>query len=138
MKGYTPIFRFGHQLLVATAVNNSPPVLFMIDTGAFDNQIAPDMARAYTKVREETNLTVRGLSGKVDKVYTADNVTLRFGHLEQVRHNLVAWDLSSISDSMGVEISGILGFHMLRLLDVKIDYRDGLVEFGFDPARARF
>jgi len=28
-----------------------------------------------------------------------------------------------------------LGFAMLRLLDIKIDYRDGLVEFTYDPNR---
>ena len=35
----------------------------------------------------------------------------------------------------GTEISGILGFTMLRLLEIKIDYRDGLVDFHYDPKR---
>jgi hypothetical protein len=29
----------------------------------------------------------------------------------------------------------MLGFVMLRLLDIKIDYRDGLVDFSYDPTR---
>ncbi len=31
--------------------------------------------------------------------------------------------------------SGILGFEMLRILQVKIDYRDGLVDFLYEPKR---
>ena len=33
----------------------------------------------------------------------------------------------------GTEVSGILGFAMLRMLQVKIDYRDGLVDFDYKP-----
>ena len=33
----------------------------------------------------------------------------------------------------GTKVSGILGFNMLRILQVKIDYRDGLVDFLYDP-----
>ena len=29
----------------------------------------------------------------------------------------------------------MLGFEMLRVLEVKLDYRDGLVDFEFDPKR---
>lgn len=42
-------------------------------------------------------------------------------------------DMKSISDSAGTEISGILGFITLRMLDIKIDYRDALVDFAADP-----
>ena len=42
-------------------------------------------------------------------------------------------DMKSISDSAGTEISGILGFITLRMLDIKIDYRDALVNFEADP-----
>jgi len=45
----------------------------------------------------------------------------------------VAFGTSHISNSIGVEVSGTLGFAMLRLLDIKIDYRDGLVEFTYNP-----
>jgi hypothetical protein len=30
-------------------------------------------------------------------------------------------------------VSGILGFAMLRMLNIKLDYRDGLVDFEFKP-----
>jgi hypothetical protein len=45
----------------------------------------------------------------------------------------VTFDMSSISKSTGTEVSGILGFAMLRILQIKIDYRDGLVDFIYNP-----
>ena len=35
----------------------------------------------------------------------------------------------------GTEVSGLLGYGMLSILEVKLDYRDGLVEFVYDPKR---
>jgi hypothetical protein len=43
--------------------------------------------------------------------------------------------MTSMSNSAGTEISGSLGFVMLWLLDIKIDYRDGLVDFAYDDKR---
>jgi hypothetical protein len=60
---------------------------------------------------------------------------IQFGHLRQENQDLIAFDLSHISDGLGTEASGILGFAMLRLLDIKIDYRDGLIDFSYDPKR---
>ncbi len=36
-------------------------------------------------------------------------------------------DLKHLSDATGTEVSGMIGFTTLRFLDIKIDYRDGLV-----------
>ena len=49
---------------------------------------------------------------------------------------MLAFDLSSISNHAGTEVSGTLGFAMLHLLEIKIDYRDGLVDFTYDPQRS--
>ena len=133
MRDYTPVFRFGDKLMVETWIKDSPSLLFLLDTGAFEDQISPSVAKAYTKVREDSDIKVTGLNGKVDKVYTADNAILTFGHLRQVRHNMIAWDFTNLSRDIGTEVSGILGFDMLRLLVVRIDYRDGLVDMVYNP-----
>ena len=133
MKGYTPIFRFGHMLLIPTAVNNSPDMLFAMDTGAFDNTITPAAAKQVTKINRDDNFRVKGLSGDVKDVYVADKANLRFAHLKQDRQGLVTFSLDNISKSLGTEVSGTLGFRMLILLDIKIDYRDGLVNFTYTP-----
>jgi tetratricopeptide (TPR) repeat protein len=135
MKSYVQIFRFSHCLLIPTAVNELPYRLFMIDTGAFDNMITPEAGREASKLYSDPNMRVKGLSGAVKEVYRADNVTLTFAHFRQQRQGLVSFDLTNISNSLGTEVSGTLGFAMLRLLDIKIDYRDGLVDFSYDPNR---
>jgi hypothetical protein len=50
---------------------------------------------------------------------------------------MVAFDHAGLSKDAGTEIGGILGLRMLCLLDIKIDYRDGLVDFAYDPRRVR-
>jgi tetratricopeptide (TPR) repeat protein/predicted aspartyl protease len=134
MQNYSKIYRFGHMLLIPTSVNDHPAKLFLIDTGAFDNTIAPDAAREVVKIHRDSNIQVKGLSGEVKKVFVADDVSLAFAHFRQ-KKNLVALDLTNVSNAAGTEVSGTLGFGMLFQLDIKIDYRDGLIDFSFDPNR---
>lgn len=137
MKSYTQIYRFGHALLVPTFIGgvDAPAKLFLLDTGAFNNQITPAAAGEVTHVRGDTDTIVKGVSGSVKNVYRADKAVIQFGHLRQENQDLVAFDLTHISDRIGTEVSGLLGFAMLRFLDIKIDYRDGLVDFSYDPKR---
>jgi tetratricopeptide (TPR) repeat protein len=134
MKSYTQIFRFGHMLLIPVSVNDHPYKLFLIDTGSFDNTITPDAARESTKIYSDSNLHVTGLSGQVKEVYLAEDVSLAFAHFKQ-RKTIVAFDLKTVSDSAGTEVSGTLGFGMLYMLDIRIDFRDGLVQFTYDDRR---
>jgi len=129
MEGYTPIFEFGHGLLIPTAVNSAAPKLFLIDTGGFDNVLSLAEAKEVSKVSTERTEEVKGLSGKVKTVYSAANATIQFSNIRQQREDLTTLDLTHMSDDFGTEISGILGFAMLWMLDMKIDYRDGLVNF---------
>jgi len=133
MARWTRVFRFGHMLLIPTRVDGFGPMLFMIDTGSFTNILSTRAAREVTKVRADSRTQVKGLSGAVANVYRADKATLQFGHYSQENQDIVTLDLSALSKSTGTEVSGILGFEMLRILQVKIDYRDGLVDFVYDP-----
>ena len=135
MKSYSPVYRFGHMLLVPTTIGDTSAKLFLLDTGAFNNLISPAAAAEVTKVRGDSDTRVRGVSGSVKNVYRADKAVIQFGHLRQQNEDLVSFDLTHQSDVIGTEVSGILGFAMLRLLEVKIDYRDGLVDFSYDPKR---
>jgi len=132
---YEKVYRFGHMLLIPGFINDSPPKLFLVDTGAWDNTLTPGGAKGVTKLHSDSDTIVKGLSGKVEKVYSTGDVTLVFGHFRQQRSDMVAFDLSHISNHLGTEISGSLGFAMLYLLDIKIDYRDHLVDFSYDPYR---
>ena len=97
--------------------------------------ISPSAASEVTKVHGDPGMIIKGLSGSVKNVYRADKAVIQFGHLRQENQDLVAVDLSNISDAIGTEASGILGFAMLHFLDIKIDYRDGLINFSYEPIR---
>jgi len=133
MAAYTRAFRFGHMLLVPTKINDVPGKLFLLDSGAFNNMITPDAAREVTKVRGSEDYIVKGVQGQVKNVYETDEITLEFSHLRQRMEDMVAFDLTNISRHVGTEISGTLGFAMLNLLKVRVDYRDALVDFQYIP-----
>ncbi len=133
MARWTKVFRFGHILLIPTLVDRSKSMLFMIDTGAFTNVLSTRAAREVTQVRSDPRMQVKGLSGTVNNVYRADKATLQFGHYYQENQDIVTLDLSAVTKSTGTDVSGILGFALLRIMKVKIDYRDGLVDFVYDP-----
>jgi hypothetical protein len=137
MQSYTHVFRFGHDLLVPTAIGNVPTKLFLMDTGSLVNFISPAAAREVTKIHGDSDVIVEGLNGRVAKVYSANKAVLQFGHLRQENQDITAFDTTAISDDVGTEVSGFLGFVMLRMLDIKIDYRDALVDFQFDAKRFR-
>jgi thioredoxin-like negative regulator of GroEL len=135
MQSFTRVFRFGHDLLVPTKIGDAPYKLFLLDTGALNNAISPQAAREVTKVHGDSDTIVKGISGSVKNVYSANKAVLQFGRLRQENQDMLSFDTSLISQSNGTEVSGFLGFVMLRFLDIKIDYRDALVDFSYDPKR---
>jgi tetratricopeptide (TPR) repeat protein len=137
MANWTKVFRFGHSILMPTSVNDSKPVLFGLDTGAFSNILSLRVGRQVGKVSADYRMRVDGLNGAVKQVYSAEKATLTFGHYRQTNQGMVTFDLSAVSRQMGTEVSGFLGFAMLRQLELKLDYRDGLVDLEYDAKRAR-
>jgi len=135
MRSYTPVYRFGHLLLVPTVLNEKVSTLFLIDSGSDHNYISPDAARAVTKLEDDKDTHVIGLKGGVKHVFRANKAMLSFGRYKQENEDLIAFDLSKLSEDAGTEISGTLGFSLLRILRVTIDYRDGLVDFSYDSTR---
>jgi len=135
MQSFTRVFRFGHDLLIPTKIGDAPSKLFLLDTGALTNSISPAAAREVTKVHGDSDMSVKGISGSVKNVYSANRAVLQFGRLRQENQDMLSFDTTSLSDSSGTEISGFLGFVMLRFLDIKIDYRDALVDFSYDAKR---
>jgi len=133
LKGYFPVFRSGHLLLIPTLLNGKTQRLFLVDSGAFSSSISPETARAITKVRGGAPITVKGISGEVAKISTSDKIVLTFAGIQQQNNDLITFDTSGLSRSAGMEVSGILGHTVLRQLTISIDYRDGLIKFDYDP-----
>src|SRR6202140_1443064 len=101
MQSFTRVFRFGHDLLVPTKIGNAPDKLFLLDSGALTNAISPAAAREVTKVHGDSDMIVKGISGSVKNVYSANKAVLQFGRLRQENQDLMSFDLTNISESAG-------------------------------------
>jgi predicted aspartyl protease len=135
MKDWIPVYRIGHNLLLPASLNKTEEKMFILDTGSFSTTISPDVAREVTKVHANDSMKVRGLSGAVDKVYTADAITFQFANIAQKVEDVVAFDTSSLSKNLNMEVSGLIGYTALAHLTINIDYRDGLMKFAYDQNR---
>ena len=138
MKDYLEIYRRGHDLLVPVGLNKSKLKLFILDSGAWATTISTAAGREVSKLHADDALEVKGLGGKVNKVFVADDVTFQFGNKAQRQVYVPSFDLSGTSRNLGIEVSGFLGARTLQLMTVHIDYRDGLVGFDYDPKTAGY
>lgn len=136
MQSFTRVFRFEHQLLVPTQIGDAPSKLFLLDTGALSSSISLDAAREVTKVSRDSRMSAKGVSGYVKNVYTANKAVIRFGRFSEENQEMLSIDTTSLSKHAGTETSGFLGFTTLHILDIKIDYRDALVDFSHDAKRS--
>jgi len=130
-KGFTPVYRFGHQLMVPTALNAKIPGLFLIDTGATMSTVDPTFARLATKIHGDAFTRVRGVSGEVKNVFQVDDAIIQFGGFRQRNIGLMSFNLNNSPEHEEVRMDGILGFAVLRMFRLTLDYRNGLVNFEY-------
>jgi len=133
MAHWSKALRIRHHLLVPVEVNGQP-MLFGVDTGASHSMISTTAARKVTRL-VRADFSVKGVSGSVNELFAAERVRLRFGSFDRQIGNMLSFDLARISHDDGIDISGLLGFEILQQIDLKIDYRDNLVELGYDDRR---
>jgi predicted aspartyl protease len=127
---FSPFYRIGHDILLPTSVDNAKPVLFLVDTGATDSLIDPEYARQFTGIRSEDRITMKGVSGKVQKVESAGQLIFEFGHYRQPVPGVLAIPLSRIARD-SPRITGLFGVSTLTMFRLQIDYRDGLINLDY-------
>jgi tetratricopeptide (TPR) repeat protein len=130
-QGFTPVFRFGHHLDVSTTVNEKATGLFLIDTGSTTSLIDSTFARLTTKIHGNNFVSIRGVSGTVKDVFEADKAILRFSRFRQQNLGLISLNLNNSPEHQDVRMDGILGFQILPLFRLTLDYRNGLVNFDY-------
>jgi len=131
-KHYSAVMRSGSHFFLPVGVNGKAQGLFLLDTGASSNLLSEDLSRQVSSVSREDRVEVRGVSGKVDKVYRAERVELSFARLRQNMPVALAFDLEKSSDEFGFAMGGLLGREALDVLRMTLDYRNGLVELAYD------
>lgn len=128
MADWTPMYRSGDLLLLQTLANGSGPRQFCIALGSAVNLISPEAAREAGNVLDDQFVRLHGLNGAVKTSLRTEPIKLEFARAEYKTDAISVVDLSQFS-RRGIEVSGTIGFEVLRDADVKIDYRDGLVAF---------
>jgi hypothetical protein len=136
MQKWTAVYRVGPRLIIPTVLNDKRVRLFEIDTRGEVTSISPSAARDVTKVRSTNVFGTLGRGpARVTDVYSGDKIVFRFANIQQEKNNVLSYDTSRFSRAVGTEISGFISFDMLGLMVVKIDYRDGLMDFQYSADR---
>lgn len=138
MQGFTKFYRFGHDMVVPVTVNDKATGNFILDTGAGLNSMSPKLALQVTKAEADGEYRMKGVSGKVSQVLTAQKAILQFAKMRIESHDLPVFSADNISASDGTEIAGFIGIRALSQMKMTIDYRDGLVNlevYEFKKAR---
>jgi predicted aspartyl protease len=129
--GFTPVFKFGHHLMVTSKVNNSRSGLFLIDTGSSLSNIDRQFAEESTRIHGDEYMRVKGISGKVNQVFQADRAMIQFAGFQQQNLGMTVFNLNTSGKHQEVRIAGILGLPVLALFRLTLDYRDGQVKFEY-------
>ena len=159
-KSWSQIYVDGSNILVPTLINKQGPYLFVLDTGSVRTVLSPDAISHTLEKSSDATIPLRGISGAVVKVipkegdgdpnradiYSYDGSLLkvsrpakfplyRFAGTEFPDPATISFDLTPKSHVTGTEVSGLLGFDVLRSFLIDINYRDGLARILFDQNR---
>lgn len=128
MADWTLLYRSGDLLLLPTHANGAAPRLFCIALGAAVNLISPEAAHEAGKVLDDQFVRLNGLNGTVKTSLRTEPVKLEFARAEYRADAISVVDLSQFS-RRGIEVSGTIGFEVLRDFEMKLNFRDGLAWF---------
>jgi hypothetical protein len=129
--GWTRAYRYGHLLFVPTDLNGKSSGLFLIDSGAALSSVDSTFAQLSTKLHTNAAMQIHGLSGDVKDVFQADKAVITFAGYRQKNIGLTSFNLNNFTGHRDVRIDGILGFSVLELFRLTLDYRNSLVKFEY-------
>ena len=123
------------KLLLVHARLGAQDGLFLVDTGAAFTSVAKRLAPA--AVQQGQPIDLLGARGSLADAVRVGPLELQVGRRSMMDSAPVAMDLGQISQAEGVEISGVLGYSVLGRSSMKIDLRNGSVEFVNSANRGR-
>jgi len=133
MKDWYGFYRSGSMVIVPTVIGKAPTKLFILSSTSAMGLISPSAAKLVSSISNTNSVSVRGLNGDVNKVAVAHHLTITFANVSQEMDDMTSIDTSKITNAVGVEISGFIGFPTLKQLTVSLDYRDNLMHVAYDP-----
>ncbi|HEY6490409.1 MAG: tetratricopeptide repeat protein [Terracidiphilus sp.] len=142
LAAFTPVYHRRQYLLVPVTLDNKVRELFVLDTGMRFSTMTPEIAHSISNVKVNFTNTLQTESGPAAHIYR-DSFDFQFANLALNHQNhVLEFDPTATDHNAGFEVGGLLGFDVLHLLTLTLDYRDGLVAFGgangeFAPASTR-
>jgi tetratricopeptide (TPR) repeat protein len=126
MVDWTALYRSNQLLLLPVYANGATAKLFGVSLGSGISLISLEAAHEVSTVTSDQFTHVRGLNGEVKNGHKSGPLKLQFAGLEFHADALPVADMS-IYDENSFEVSGLLGFPVLKYFNIQIDYRDGLI-----------
>jgi hypothetical protein len=113
---------FAGLILVTVTIGDSPPLDFVLDSGATQSSITdPFLARVLGLEVKEAGLA-RGVGSGAARVLKADDICIRIDGIEVLRAQLVVHDIGiRLAELAGREIHGFLGADLFERFVVEID-----------------
>jgi len=113
---------FAGLILVSVTIAGSPPLDFVVDSGATSNSVTdPLLAWALGLEVRETGLA-RGVGSGATRVVVAEDTCIRIDGIEVLRTPLVVHDIGTrLAETAGREIHGFLGADLFEQYVVEID-----------------
>ncbi|HEY7337630.1 MAG TPA: aspartyl protease family protein [Bryobacteraceae bacterium] len=116
--------RIGHLLLMQGAVDGRAGGYFIVDSGSPCSLVSSKVV-----FDEGASTEFSGVQGKQDIRALGRSITIRIGSRSLVETTPAKFDNSGLSARYGTEITGAIGYSLLRNLALSIDYRTGVVRF---------
>ncbi|MEA3013510.1 MAG: hypothetical protein QOD42_2055 [Sphingomonadales bacterium] len=107
-------------VIVRVRIGASPPLAFLVDTGASASVIAADRL-AEAGLAAGAGVAATGQGGELDTAAVRGAV-LRLGPVRLAPDSIAAVDLAGLSAGLGRRIDGILGHELFARYVVRIDY----------------
>lgn len=122
-----PAWFFYNLVLVPLGINGIHEGLFLLDTGAVTTVVSHNLA-ATLGVDQDTpgatiDLGLAGIAGFGGTVLRVDDITFRTPKNREEYSYVVAIDMREISNMLGTEVSGILGYDFLENYRLAIDFQ---------------
>lgn len=119
-------YRLGHLLLVRARINGRSDGYFILDSGTPYSLVS----RKLLQGGEGSVHEAKGIQGSQEIRIPSAPVSIQLGNHHFFDFQYATLDTDEISARNGTEITGSIGFSVLRDLALTVDYRDGWVRLG--------
>ena len=134
---HIPAWFFNNLVLVPLRVNGEHDGLFLLDTGAVITVLSHNMAETLG-VTEDTpgatiNVGLAGVAGLGGAVLLVPEVVFSTPMFREFYSQVVSIDMEQISDMLGTEVSGVIGYDFMEAYRVSIDFQNAEVVLAIQP-----